>query len=881
MQLTSLVETAGLRISTAPPGRSGRPSVSALCERVAVSGKFFKIGSTTWYARGLTYGPFAPSRGRGFLPDVEQTHQDLRQIAALGCTALRVYHVPPRDFLDDALSANLRVLIDVPWEKHRCFLEDWATQEDARRRVAECARELGHHPAVLGISVANEIPKDVVRYYGSRRVERFLGELLNVVKQEAPGCLTTYANYPSTEFLNPAPVDFVSFNVYLEDAVALGSYLDRLQHVAGPLPLVLGECGLDSYRHGQAVQAERLRRTIEEVYGRGLAGAFVFSFTDDWFTGGHAVENWAFGITDSDRREKPAASALRDVWHSVPAVSRAPLPKVSVVVCSYNGASTLEECLRSLIALNYPDYEVILVDDGSTDHTPQIAEKFPQVRTIRQKNLGLSAARNSGARAASGQIVAYTDSDCVADPNWLLYLAMAMRDQGVEAIGGPNLPPADDNWVAKCVAASPGGPSHVMLDDRRAEHVPGCNMAFDRARLLAIGGFDPQFRVAGDDVDVCWRLLDARVTIGYAPAALVWHHRRATVRAYLKQQRGYGRAEAMLQFKHPQRFTRAGAVRWNGIIYGEGAVGLPLRQAPTHHGKFGTGLFQIVYRQNQYSPWALFTLAEWHLAAVLLLICSSAWRPLAAGAAAMGLLTIVAAARSALKVSLPPSAPAMCRAVVFLLHLAQPVVRAAQRYCYRLRRKRYPFPSLCGAVPRENVKRISLLKRDLYWQSERGGGGREQLLEALTQTAGGLAWPGIFGDEWSDWDVALFGGWWHGVVLRSATEELGRRRFTRVRCAAKLTQFACGVAAALLVWTGAAAAGGRHWAMLTTAALWVGFTIVLLLSAKRSLRRATNLVWHAGHDARLDPVAICATARANPGALQPVEEPEPAGLLAG
>jgi Glycosyltransferase like family 2 len=102
-----------------------------------------------------------------------------------------------------------------------------------------------------------------------------------------------------------------------------------------------------------------------------------------------------------------------------------------------------------------------------------------------------------------------------------------------------------------------------MLDDGHAEHVPGCNMAFAREKLLALGGFDPQFRQAGDDVDVCWRWLDAGWKIGYAPEAMVWHHRRNTVRAYLKQQKGYGRAEAMVLLKHPQRANDFGRSRCN------------------------------------------------------------------------------------------------------------------------------------------------------------------------------------------------------------------------------------------------------------------------------------------------------------------------------
>ena len=97
-------------------------------------------------------------------------------------------------------------------------------------------------------------------------------------------------------------------------------------------------------------------------------------------------------------------------------------PLVSIIVCSYNGAKTLAACLESLGKLNYPSYEIILVDDGSTDNTAQIAAEFPNVRYIHQENHGLSHARNTGAAAAKGEVFAYTDSDCMADPDWLYYL---------------------------------------------------------------------------------------------------------------------------------------------------------------------------------------------------------------------------------------------------------------------------------------------------------------------------------------------------------------------------------------------------------------------------------------------------------------------------
>ena len=119
------------------------------------------------------------------------------------------------------------------------------------------------------------------------------------------------------------------------------------------------------------------------------------------------------------------------------------------------------------------------------------------------------------------------------------------------------------------VAVSPGGPTHVLLTDDVAEHIAGCNMAFRRDVLLRLGGFDPIYRAAGDDVDICWRFQDAGYTIGFSPAAMVWHFRRNTVKAYIGQQRGYGKAEALVYSKHPFRFNLFGQAKWLGRIYGD------------------------------------------------------------------------------------------------------------------------------------------------------------------------------------------------------------------------------------------------------------------------------------------------------------------------
>ena len=296
---------------------------------------------------------------------------------------------------------------------------------------------------------------------------------------------------------------------------------------------------MDTIRHSQDEQAEMLGWHVDSVVKCGLAGTIFFTWTDEWFTGGQEITDWAFGIVTRERKPKKAFYTLARKagagrFQSCRIVRLPRTPFVSVIVCSYNGGKTLAACLDSLGKLNYPDYEVILVDDGSTDDTAYIAAQFPQVRYIHQTNHGLSHARNTGAAAAKGEVFAYTDSDCMADVDWLYYLIGTLVSGDYAGVGGPNVTPPAQNWIQACVAAAPGGPSHVLLTDTIAEHIPGCNMAFYRWAFESVGGFDPEYRKAGDDVDFCWRIQQAGCVIAFSPTAIVWHYRRFTLARFLE-----------------------------------------------------------------------------------------------------------------------------------------------------------------------------------------------------------------------------------------------------------------------------------------------------------------------------------------------------------
>ena len=407
--------------------------------------------------------------------------------------------------LDAAWRHRLRVMVGLSAEQFVGYLIDRKQGPDIERTVRTKVQAVSGHPALLCYAIGNEIPAPVARWLGRRRVERYLHRIYRAIKQADPRGLVTYVNYPSTEYLDLPFLDLVSFNVYLESEERLRAYLARLQNIAGDRPLIMSEVGLDGLRNGEIKQAEVLDWQIRTTFASGCAGAFVFSWTDEWHRAGAEVDDWEFGITRRDRTPKTSLSAVRSAFSEVPFPSNLYWPRISVVVCSCNGSRTIGECLQAISKVRYPNFEVIVVDDGSKDNTATIAAQY-DVTLIRTPNHGLSHARNVGWQTAKGEIVAYIDDDAYPDPDWLTYLAETFRKGDYAGVGGPNIPPPDDGPIAACVANSPGGPVHVLLTDTEAEHIPGCNMAFLRSALEAVGGFDVQFRVAGDDVDICWRL---------------------------------------------------------------------------------------------------------------------------------------------------------------------------------------------------------------------------------------------------------------------------------------------------------------------------------------------------------------------------------------
>jgi GT2 family glycosyltransferase len=488
------------------------------------------------------------------------------------------------------------------------------------------------------------------------------------------------------------------------------------------------------------------------------------------------VEDWDFGLTTRGREPKPALAAVRSAFSQIPFRVETSWPKISVVVCTHNGSQTLAECLREVLRVDYPNYELIVVDDGSTDNSKVIASQFA-CRLISTRNAGLSSARNTGLAAATGEIVAYLDDDAYPDPHWLKYLAEAFNSTSHCGIGGPNLVPPEDPAVAQCVGNAPGGPIHVLLTDTVAEHIPGCNMAFRKSSLTKIGGFDPLFHTAGDDVDLCWRLQEMGWTIGFSPAAVVWHHRRKSIRAFLKQQKGYGQAEAMLQRKWPGKFNVAGNAVWSGRLYGAGLLRALGVQSRVYHGAGGNALFQPLHLSVPSPLSFLRSMPDWSLI-ILFLVGLSAlgglWPKLFLALPLLALLVGLSAYQAATSagqatrfgsVGFSPVRIFGLRLLTFLLCLLQPIARLWGRLSGTLLPGRSKSPPTLAFVAQQEVH---------FWSQ--GWHAPQQSLVSLESAIRAGGDGVVHGGAYDSWDLEVRGGLLGAVRLLMTVEEHGGGR---------------------------------------------------------------------------------------------------------
>ncbi len=818
--------------------------VNAVKQRVRARAKLFFEGDYKFFLKGVTYGTFAPDSDGYYVGPPEKARIDLSLMREIGVNGVRVYHAPPKWFLDLCYEFGIRVMVTLWWGQNVDFLSSGRRRREIFAKVHSDVNSNAGHPGLLGYLVANEISSTMVRWYGVRRVTEFVENMINIGRDADDDVLFSYASYPPTEYLLPTNMDFYTFNVYLHRRSDFDRYLARLQNLAEDRPLIMGEFGMDTLRHSEKEQAEILAWHIESVVRGGLAGTFLYTWTDEWWCNGQDITDWAFGLTTRERLPKEALSRVKSLFAGPESVTRKislpHYPKVSVIVCSYNGAKTLERCLESLRRIEYPDYEVILVDDGSKDDTEEIASRNRWITYLRQENSGLSMARNVGARAATGEVLAYTDSDCMADPQWLYFMVGTLLSGAYAGVGGPNVSPPAENWIQACVAAAPGGPNHVLLTDQIAEHIPGCNMAFYKWAFERVGGFDPEYRKAGDDVDFCWRLQQDGQIIGFSPSAIVWHYRRFTLAAFRKQQNGYGEAESLLRFKHLVFFGPTGTAKWKGQIYGAPRFTWLINRPIIYHGIFGEGLFQSIYPTPQSDLAGYLSSIEW-VVLTFLVFCLSIPLPfLRIVPYLMFGGTFLVALSHMIHAKLEPKHDTiLARLLVAFLALTQPLVRGWSRYFTWLKFKRTP-PAVIASHEKDYTPSRGSISNLNFWTEN--GQGREQLLPEIIEALETEGWNHSTDTGWKNWDIQVYGSFWWGIKLRSVTEYHGGPKcLTRIKLDTQMVATTLLInlfVLAVLIYRQLYVAGSDLW-------LWIPYVIgvgILAARAYRLKKRVAELV---------------------------------------
>jgi glycosyltransferase involved in cell wall biosynthesis len=220
---------------------------------------------------------------------------------------------------------------------------------------------------------------------------------------------------------------------------------------------------------------------------------------------------------------------------------------ISIILPVYNGEKTIQACLESLLTQSYQrdSFEIIVVDNNSNDQTCEIVQQYP-VKLLHERDIQTSyAARNRGIKNSKGEILAFTDADCIADTDWLYHVTYPFIDDTVVAVGGRVLDREPENDVERFIASLDLF-SHYQEDDSFLRIIMTNNAAFRRESLLSVGCFNSRLFTAAD-IDLAWRLqLRSNSKVVYAPKAVIYHHHRSSLLGMAKQFQRHGFGEIFL-----------------------------------------------------------------------------------------------------------------------------------------------------------------------------------------------------------------------------------------------------------------------------------------------------------------------------------------------
>lgn len=230
---------------------------------------------------------------------------------------------------------------------------------------------------------------------------------------------------------------------------------------------------------------------------------------------------------------------------------------ISVVIPVFNEGKRLKECLTAICSNTKKPFEVIVSDGGSCDDTVAIAKSFPGVKVIHNKRKNAAAGRNEGIKIAKGEIIAFTDGDCIVAKDWIESIERYFLENDIDGIGGKVLNARPENkyeeyWgnLAWNLIMNFGDEAYEVTEKKLNDAFVTANCAYRRKLLVKVKGFNNWFANNAEDVDLCWRTIDSGAKLMYAPEVVIYAHNVTTLKGIAKKSFRNGLSSSELQKKY-------------------------------------------------------------------------------------------------------------------------------------------------------------------------------------------------------------------------------------------------------------------------------------------------------------------------------------------
>lgn len=426
--------------------------------RVEVEGRHLRLNGERFVVRGTTYGHFAPRADGARYPGGVDLRADFEAIVAMGLNTIQTVDVPPADLFAAATEFDLRVLVGLDYADWRFepFPDRTSNHRVAAAGLAAVDRlfERIEDPAVLlAVSVGRALPADLARVHHPGAVADTLASIIDRVRTLDPSVPTTSTGRAGGDESATGPgCDLLSIVVGTECGATFEHDLVRLQLARPARPVVVTDLNPPSTGYSIAVQAGQLADRLHALDRTGCAGATVGCWVEDTPESAGSSAARSDSLVTADRTLTPLGRCV-EVWARRDVKDlRSVWPRVTALVTTHNSESTVEQCLSALELSDYPDLEVIVCDEGSTDRTAALAARYPF--ELRQTAGSDVSGRSLGPTAGSGDIVAFVDADVICHRSWPWFVALAFDSSDRLAVVSDHLVDAGGEHSVVAQAAS-------------------------------------------------------------------------------------------------------------------------------------------------------------------------------------------------------------------------------------------------------------------------------------------------------------------------------------------------------------------------------------------------------------------------------------------